>query len=246
MSVQAKGDQVSLGHPELFTTYGETSPFAEAYRVLRINLFQDASNGQPLWSLGITGAGPGHGSSTTVANLGLIMGEVRSRVVLVDCDFLKPSLHRIFEIPNTVGLSSVLNGEARIEGALSTVDGQPLLRVLPAGPSVPNPSALLQPAALSALFTRLKPEADLVILDMPSVRVVSYTAFLATLVDGLLLVVRSGTTTVGVDRIMRRQLKGARIIGAVLNRVPTDTSEVASYRDYAVYQRKRQTTEHKR
>lgn len=239
MPVQAKGQQVSPGRPELITTYGETSPFAEAYRVLRINLFQGNSNGQPLWSLGITGAGPGHGSSTTAANLGLIMGEVRSRVVLVDCDLLKPSLHRIFEIPNTVGLSSVLKGEARIEGALKTVDGQSLLRVLPAGPSVSNPSALLQPTALDALFTRLKPETDLVILDMPSVRVVSYTAFLASLVDGLLLVVRSGTTAVGVDRIMQRQLKGAHIIGAVLNKVPTDTSEVASYRDYALYKRKR-------
>jgi protein-tyrosine kinase len=237
MSVQANGAQGSQGRPEFFTTYGETSPFAEAYRILRINLFQ--SDGQPLWSLGITGAGPGHGSSTTAANLALIMGEVRSRVVLVDCDLLKPSLNRLFELPNTVGLSSVLKGEAKVEDALRPVEGFPLLRVLPAGPSVPNPAALLHRADLDVLFDRLKPQADLVIFDMPSVRVVSYTSFLASLVDGLLLVIRSGTTPVGVERIMQRQLKAARIIGAVLNRVPTDTSEVASYRDYALYHRKR-------
>jgi capsular exopolysaccharide synthesis family protein len=237
MSVQAKGQQVSQGRADLFTTYGLTSSFAEAYRLLRINLFQ--SNGEPLWSLGITGAAPGHGSSTTAANLGLIMGEVRSRVVLVDCDLLKPSLHRIFDLPNTVGLSSVLNGEVRVENALQTINGESFLKVLPAGPSVPNPSALLQPTVLETLFKRLRPEADLMILDMPSVRVVSYTAFLASLVDGLLLVVRSGTTAVGVDRIMQRQLKGAHVIGAVLNKVPTDTSEVASYRDYALYSKKR-------
>lgn len=244
MSVQAQGQQVSPGHPELFTTYGETSPFAEAYRSLRINLFQ--SNGRSLWSLGITGAGPGHGSSTTAANLGLIMGEVRSRVVLVDCDLLKPSLHRIFEIPNTVGLSSVLKGEARLEDALQTVGSGSLLKVVAAGPSVPNPAALLHSTALEALFTRLRPEADLVILDMPSVRVVSYTAFLASLVDGLLLIVRSGTTAVGVDRIMQRQLKGAHVIGIALNKVPTDTSEVASYRDYALYSKRRETSGHQR
>jgi capsular exopolysaccharide synthesis family protein len=237
MAVQAKGDQISRGRPHLYTTYGVTSPFAEAYRVLRINLFQ--GNGQPLWSLGITGAAPGHGSSTTAANLGLIMGEVRSRVVLVDCDFLKPSLHRLFEIPNTVGFSSVLRGEVPLEQALQTVDDHPLLKVLPAGPSVPNPSALLQHTVLDGVFKRLRSETDLVILDMPSVRVVSYTAFLASLVDGLLLVVRSGTTAVGVERIMQRMLKGAHVIGAVLNKVPTDTSEVASYRDYALYSRKR-------
>ncbi len=239
MSVQANGEQQqgSRGRPEFFTTYGDTSPFAEAYRILRINLFQNGA--QPLWSLGITGAGPGHGSSTTAANLGLIMGEVRSRVVVVDCDLRSPSQHRLFEIPNAGGPSSVPRGDARLEDALRPIAGFPLLRVLPAGPGVPNPSALLQRAALDALFARLKPETDLVIFDMPSVRVVSYTSFLASLVDGLLLVVRSGTTPVGVDRIMRRQLKGANVIGAVLNRVPTDTSEVASYRDYALYNRKR-------
>lgn len=237
MSVQVNGEQVSRGHSELYTTYGDTSPFAEAYRSLRINLFQN--HGRPLWSLGITGAGPGHGSTTTAANLALIVGEVRSRVVLVDCDLLKPSLHGLFEVPNTVGLSSVLKGEARVEDVLRPVDGFPLLRVLPAGPRVANPAALLHHSALDALFARLKPETDLVIFDMPSVRVVSYTSFLASLVDGLLLVVRSGTTPVGVDRIMRRQLKGAHVIGAVLNKVSIDTSEVASYRDYALYVKKR-------
>ena len=94
MSVETGERRISQAHPQLFTTYGENCPFAEAYRVLRINLFQ--GNGQPLWSLGITGAAPGHGSSTTSANLGLIMGEVRSRVVLMDCDLLNPSLHHIF------------------------------------------------------------------------------------------------------------------------------------------------------
>jgi protein-tyrosine kinase len=234
--VQAKGKPVLPTHPELFTTYGEISPFAEAYRILRINLFQ--SDGQPLWSLGITGAAPGHGSSTTAANLGLIMGETRNRVVLVDCDLLKPSLHRIFEIANTVGFSSVLTGDASIEDALQTVEGQPFLKVLPAGPSVPNPAALLRREILDALFKRMRSDADLVIFDMPSVRVVSYTAFLASLVDGLLLVVRSGTSPSGVERIMQRQLKGANIIGAVLNKVPPHGSEVAPYRDYAVYRSK--------
>ncbi len=244
MSVEAREQNILHAHPELFTTYGDNSPFAEAYRVLRINLFQ--GNGEPLWSLGITGASPGHGSSTTSANLGLIMEEVRSRVVLVDCDLLKPTLHHIFGMPNTVGLTSVLNGEVRVEDALQTVGGHPLLRVLAAGPAVANPSALLQPAALDALFRRLKPDTDLLILDMPSVRVVSYTAFLVSLVDGVLLVVRSGTTAVGVDRIMQRQLKAAHVIGAVLNKVPTDGSEVASYRDYALYNRKRKTADRER
>lgn len=239
MAVQASVAQVSPEHPELFTTYGDTSPFAEAYRVLRLNLFRGNGTGRSLWSLGITGAGPGHGSSTTAANLCLIMGETRSRVLLVDCDLLRPSLHRIFEIPNAVGLSSVLAGEERIENVLHPVGGErSLLKVLPAGPKVQNPSALLHSSALDALFQQLKSETDLVIFDLPSVRVVSYSAFVASLLDGLLLVVRSGTTAVGVDRIMQRQLKGVHVVGAVLNKVPTDGSEVSSYRDYALYHKK--------
>jgi capsular exopolysaccharide synthesis family protein len=238
MAVQTVvAEQVSRGRPELYTTYGDTSPFAEAYRTLRINLFQGGD--QPLWSLGVTGAGPGHGSSTTAANLGLIMGEVRTRVILIDCDLLKPSLHGLFDLQNTVGFSSVLKGEARLEDAIRPVSGQPLLRVLTAGPRVPNPAALLQREAIDSVFTRLRKETDLLVLDMPSVRVVSYTSFLASLVDALLLVVRSGTPPVGLNRIVQRQLKGARIIGTVLNRAPADTSEVATYRDYALYNRKR-------
>jgi tyrosine-protein kinase Etk/Wzc len=153
-------------------------------------------------------------------------------------------LHLLFGIPSVVGLSSVLRGETRLEHALHGVPGYPLLRVLPAGPPVANPAALLHGPSLQGVFDRLKPETDLLILDMPSVRVVSYTAYLASLVDATLLVVRSGTTPVGASRMMERRLKGARVIGAVLNKVPTDTSEVASYRDYAVYKRKRRAPDH--
>jgi capsular exopolysaccharide synthesis family protein len=236
MAVDIKA-RVIPKHPELFTTYGDASAFAEAYRVLRINLFQ--TEGDPLWSLGISGARPGHGSSTTAANLALIMGEVRTRVVLVDCDLMKASIHRLFDMPNTVGLSSVLAGGMRVRDVLQGVPGYPMLRVLTAGPAVPNPAALMHKPAIEGLLAQLKPETDLVILDLPSVRVVSYSTFLASMVDGLLLVVRSGTTGTGVDRLMQRQLKAARVIGAVLNRVPMDSSEVASYRDYAVYKNRK-------
>src|SRR5579864_5924942 len=76
----------------LFTSYGENSPFAEAYRALRVSLF--SGNGKSPRSLGMTGARPRDGSSTTAANFTLIMGETGARVILVDADLNKPSLHR--------------------------------------------------------------------------------------------------------------------------------------------------------
>ncbi len=218
-------------HPELITSYEETSPFAEAYRMLRVNLFQ--GNGKRLWSVGITGAGAHHGSTTTAANLSLIMAETGSRVVLVDGDLYKPSLHRLFNISNDVGFSTILQGQGGLRGALHAVTEPELLKVLPAGPKTRNPAALLKPAALEAFFDRLKEEADFVILDLPSVGAIAYTSFLASLLDGLLLVVRAGTTAAGVDRIMKRRLHGVNVIGVVLNQVPVDGSEVSGYRHYA-------------
>lgn len=227
------GDQ-NIARPELITTYGETSPFAEAYRVLRANLFQGNGNGhsKPISSLGFTGARPQHGSSTVAANLGLIMIETGSRVIVVDADLYKPSLHQRFGISNDVGLSTVLQGQAEVDGALQTVTDPPLLRVLPAGPKVKNPSSLLQPKRLTALFDRLRELADYLLIDLPSVGAVAYTSSLASMLDGLVIVVRAGTTSVGVERMLKRRLKGVNIIGMVLNRVPVEGSEVSSYRHY--------------
>ncbi len=218
--------------PDLVTTYGENSPFAEAYRVLRMSLFQ--GNGKhSLWSLGVTGAGPQHGSTTTAVNLGLIMTETGKRVVLVDGDLYNPSIHQRFDIPNEVGFSTVLQGEVSLERALQTVTNPPLLRVLTAGPQVRNPTALFQPRALSAVLDRVRSEADFFILDLPSVAAVAYTSLLASYMDGLLLVVRAGTTSVGVDRIVKRRLHGVNVIGIVLNQASLDGIEASSYRYYA-------------
>ncbi len=97
--------------PELITTYGENSPFAEAYRILQISLLQWRRNGKPIWSLGIAGARPRDGSSTVAANLGLIMRETGRRTVIVDGDLYEPSLHERFQISNEVGFSTVLQGQ---------------------------------------------------------------------------------------------------------------------------------------
>jgi capsular exopolysaccharide synthesis family protein len=221
----------SRPRPDLITTYGDTSPFAEAYRILRINLL--AADGKAPWSVGITGVNPQSGSSTTAANLGLIMAETGKRVVLVDADLYKPALHRMFGIPNEVGLSSVLQGEVSLERALQVVTEPELLRVLVAGPMVRNPAALLRPNVVAAFLEALREQTDYLILDLPSVGAVAYASFLATLMDGVVLVVRAGTPSTGIERIMKRRLQGVKVVGMVLNGVPVSSSEVLSYRYYA-------------
>jgi len=215
---------------KLITAFEEDSPFAEAYRVLRFNLLPQ--NGERLWSVGVTSVAPGHGSTTTATNLALIAAESGSRIVLVDADLHKPSLHSHFGISNDIGLTTVLRGEISPERALRSVGERPTLRLMPAGPTVRNPSALLQPAGLKKILDGLREFVDLLIVDLPSVGAVAYTSFLATLLDGLLLVVRAGTSPVSADRIVKHRLQGVNVLGMVLNQAPMQASETPSHRQY--------------
>jgi len=151
---------------------------------------------------------------------------------VVDGDLYKPSLHQVFQIPNEVGLSSVLQGDCTIGRALREVTDPPLLRILPAGPKVRNPAALLQSESLKQLLGELRGLTDFLIIDLPSVSAVAYTSSIAPCLDGLLLVVRAETTTTGVDRIIKQRLQGANVMGMVLNQLPVTSSEASSYRHY--------------
>ena len=215
----------------LFSNYGESSPFAEAYRALRVSLFN--GNEKSLRLLGMTGAGPRHGSSTTAANFTLVMGETGTSVILVDADLYKPSLHRFFNLSNAVGLSSVLAGEAQLGDALQTIPGASGLKLLAGGPAVRNPSALMRPERLRAVLDELGQAADLVIVDLPSVSAIAYTAQIAPMLDGVVLVLRAGTEPSDAERLVSRRLRGTKLLGIVLNRVPLRGSDASPYRDYA-------------
>jgi len=216
---------------DLITAYGEVSPFAEAYRTLRISLLQ--GNGKAPWSVGITGIHPAHGATTTVANLGLITAETGSRIILIDADLYKPSLHRIFEVPGAPGLSAVLEGGATINDTLYAVAGTPQVRVLPAGPRVRNPAALLRPHRISELLHELREWCDLLIVDLPSVGAVAYASLLASFLDAVVLVIRADTPRMDVEQTIKRRLQNANVLGMVLNRVPVGSGDTAGYRYYS-------------
>ena len=215
---------------DLYTAYGEVSPFAEAYRTLRISVLQ--GNGKAPWSIGVTGVNPSHGASTTAANLGLITAETGSRVVVLDADLYKPSLHRVFDVVSEPGLSEVLDGRAAIVDSLRAVPNVPLLHLLPAGAKVRNPAALLRPNNVSELLHGLRDRCDFLIVDLPSVGAVAYSSFLASFLDGVLLVVQAETPRMDVEQTIKRRLQNAHILGMVLNRVPVTSGDTAGYRYY--------------
>lgn len=203
----------------VITKANPLAPASEAFRVLRTNL-QFAGLDEPLKSVLITSTSPGEGKSTTAANLAVACSQSGLNVCLLDADLRRPTLHKLFRVPNWRGLTTALIGEGGLEAALqpSGVDG---LTLLTSGPLPPNPAEMLGSGHMTELLAELERRFDLLIIDTPPVLAVTDAAVLAPRADGVLLVVRAG----GVPRQQAARARDAltavqaRLIGAVLDGV---------------------------
>lgn len=197
--------------------------FSEAYRTLRTNI-DFASVDAPLGSLLVTSTAPGEGKTVVSANLATMFAQAGRRVLLIDADLRKPGIHRLFGISNGRGLTSLLRSDDQpIEGIVRST-GEANLRVLCTGPLPPNPAELLGSQRMQRVLDRLRPEADLIVLDSPPLGGVADAAILASRVDGVLLVVHAATVRRGAIRHVLDDLAkaGARILGVALNQVPSE------------------------
>lgn len=193
------------------------STAAESYRTLRTNLIF-SQTGRALKSVIITSASPGEGKSTTSSNLAGAFAQQGMRVLLVDADLRRPTVHTIFGTPREPGLTQVLVGQVELQAAVRETS-VPGLSVLTAGVLPPNPAELLGSPVMRELLGTMMDAYDLVVLDTPPVMAASDSSVLASLVDGVVLVVRAGRTERGVAQQAVRQLTsvGARVLGAALN-----------------------------
>ena len=207
---------------ELVALASGPSPAAEAYRVLRTNL-QFASVDRPLHVLVVTSPAPGEGKSLTAANLGVTLAQAGRRVVLVEGDLHRPRLHHIFGLRNNAGITSALLDEHPSLGGLLQPTATPGLRVLTSGPIPPNPAELLGSNRMRQILTELQADADILIVDSPPVTALADAAILAAQADGVLLVVEVGRTSRDLARRAMTALRqvNARVIGVLLNRMPT-------------------------
>ncbi|KAB8144904.1 CpsD/CapB family tyrosine-protein kinase [Chloroflexia bacterium SDU3-3] len=202
---------------QLITLRDPRSQAAEAYRTLRTNI-QFSSLDRQITTLLATSTSPDEGKSTTVANLAVAMAQSEQRVILVDCDLRRPSLHTLFGVDNDSGLTSVIL--ASEEEALPLVATEvPGLHLLPSGPLPPRPADILGSRRMEALIARLRAQADIVLFDTPPVVAVTDAAVLATRVDGVLLVLQAHKTSRERARQARQILEKvkANILGVVLN-----------------------------
>lgn len=208
----------------LITLTDPRSPVSEAYRTLRTNL-EFFSLDEPIRTLVVTSPEPEEGKSTVLANLAVTLAQGGKRVILVDCDLRRPTQHTLFGLDNTTGLMTMMLDEAaQSDPPLheTSVDG---LQVLPAGPLPPNPAELLGSRRMKETMTILLEQADMLLFDAPPVLAVTDALVLAVQTDGVLLVVKAGSTRrEHVQRAKERlERVNARIVGAVLNNAPTDS-----------------------
>jgi len=212
------------------------SQAAEAYRTVRTNL-EFSSAEAPIRTLLVVSAVPAEGKTVTAANLALVFAQAGRRVLLVDADLRKPGLHTLFDLPNTRGLTTMIRNDwAGIDG-IAHETAQQNLRVLTTGPVPPAPGDLLGSLKMRAVVDRLRTGHDMVIFDSPTLLAVADATILSSFLDATLMVVHAGRTRRGAVRSAREALamSGARVVGAVMNRV--SQRELGDAYDYSDYYR---------
>jgi len=209
--------------------------FTEAFRKLRVEI-QLLGRETPLKRLLISSALPGEGKSTVVVNLGLAFGEVGKHVILADADFHRPTLHRTLRTPNTKGFSDLLAGTGDLHDSLTTVaEG---VRLAPRGTSSTALSRSgLGSARLPQVIDQMSNEADYVILDSSPTLLIPDNLYMASVADGVILVVHAGTTRPR-DLIRTKEIfdkSGTPILGVVLNQLKMN--RMKQYQTYYKYYR---------
>ncbi len=204
--------------PRLVVVDDSQSFTSEAYRVLRTNL-RYANPDAPLRRILVTSAGPSEGKSTTLANLGVVLAQAEQSVLVVDSDLRRPMLHHIFNQRISPGLTSYLAGDALFQ-AVIVKTSIPNLSLVPSGRIPPNPAELLASRRMREFLDATTERYDLVLLDSPPVLAVTDACALASMIDGVLLVVGSGTIPQAAVRRAKEQVEAAhgRVLGAVINR----------------------------
>ncbi len=215
------------GSRDLYIHREPQSQVAECCRAIRTNLLF-MSPDHPFKTLLISSSGPQEGKSSSVANLGVAMAQNGSKVLVVDTDMRRPRLHKVFGVPNDVGISSLIVGEGRPEHAIKSTE-VPGLFVLTCGPIPPNPAELLHTRAFAELIKNLSEKFDRVILDSPPIAAVADPVILSTQVDGVALIVKAGRTS---KELVRRSVLSLRSVNAKLFGIILNNTELSSGTKY--------------
>lgn len=208
----------------LVTLVDPSSPTAETFRMFLAHLsFVEAE--RPIKSILVSSPVPGEGKSTNVANLGVALAQSGRRVVVVDMDLRRPTLHRFFKRTNQRGVTTALKrpaGEGLAEGSHLVSTSVENLMLMPSGPVMANPARLFGAPELLALLQELQAEFDLILLDSPAALAVVDASLLARLADATIIVTRAGSTSTEQLRRAAELLarSGTQMLGVLISRAP--------------------------
>ncbi len=218
---------------ELITQSRPQSQMAESYRALRTSLLL-TSLGAPPKTILITSALPREGKSTTSINTAIVLAQKGVRVLLIDADLRRPSVHKTLGLGPRIGLSNVLTGGASLQQATLRSPLLPNLYVLPAGTPPPNPAELMASSQMVEMLAVLRDQYDHIVVDTPPTLSVTDAVVLSPRADAVVLVIRSSQTTKPALRRARDILAqvNARVSGVLLNAVNLDSPDYYYYYEY--------------
>jgi succinoglycan biosynthesis transport protein ExoP len=209
------------------------SSFAEAYYSLRTALQFSSADGVPRTLL-VTSSRPSEGKSTTALAIAKNLARVGHRVLLIDADLRKPSLHRLLGVSSDVGLSSVLAGAALLsDAAVATADRN--LATIPAGPLPPNPAELLSGPRIRSFLAEAQAHFDHIVIDGPPVLGLADAPILSSIVAGTVVIIESRGTRRGQARGALRRLHMAKgkVLGVILTKFKASAAAAYGGYDYA-------------
>src|SRR6202167_3347475 len=209
------------------------SQMAESYRALRTSLLLTNLRAPPKVIM-ITSALPQEGKTTTSMNIALVLAQKGIRVLLIDADLRRPSIHKILGMGPRSGLSNVLTGSATLQQTITRSSILPNLSILPAGTPPPNPAELLASANMRDVLEELRGQYDHIVVDTPPTLSVTDAVVLSPRADAIVLVIRSGQTTKQALRRSRDILMqvNAKVSGVLLNAVDLSSPDYYYYYEY--------------
>ncbi len=212
---------------------GEEGPHAEAYRVLRTNILFSRKNAT-FTAMTVVSGGAGEGKSTTIFNLAVVFAQQGSRVLLVDSDLRRPSLHRKFNVENKLGLTSFLLKQNTLDEVVINT-AHPLLHFLPSGKLPSSSMGILNSGAMRSFIEEAKKRYDFVLFDSPPIMGVSDASILASEVDLAVLVVQYRKYPQQMTLRAKQMVEkvGGRLVGVVLNNI--NISQDSYYYYYSGY-----------
>ncbi len=225
-------EEDSRPNSELLINNDPRSSLAEAYRQLRTSILLSTAGHAPK-SLLVTSSLPSEGKTTTAVNTAISLAQTGAKVLVIDADMRRPRLHSVFGVSNAEGLSTILSSELEATEILKIIqyDKDTKLNLLPSGPIPPNPAELIGSEQMANLLKKMEDHFTHVVVDSPPIASFTDGVLVASMVDGVILVVHSGKSSRQVVRRSRQLLQdiNAKVFGVVLNNVNLRSQENSYY-----------------